>query len=89
MKCVLQYGLDLKDVPVPARTPELCMTTVQQDGKALEHVPYRLRTAALCLEAVKKGACLEDVPKARRSKRLLKLAKAVADGDEGGEAGKA
>jgi tetratricopeptide (TPR) repeat protein len=62
------------------KTPEICLTAVQQDGMALEYVPVALRTAEVCLAAVKQnGKALEYVPVVLRTAEIC-LAAVQQDG---------
>jgi hypothetical protein len=50
MDSIEKNGLNLQHIPVPLRTPELCLAAVRQNGLALEFV--RNQTPRICLEAV-------------------------------------
>ena len=43
-------------VPDSLKTPEMCLTTIQQNALALEYVPENLKAKELCLGAIRLAA---------------------------------
>lgn len=72
---VRRNGNELKCIPTPFVTRQLCLEAVKNNGEAIEYVPRKFLTEDICMEAVKSdGLVLYRVPMAMRTRDVCMAA---------------